>query len=65
MSLTTSNTCKSSVFTMTPREALGDASATHNRAPLGPYRRTMPRALWQSLGDWAVSYERGTPVSEF
>ena len=29
-----------------------------NRLPLGPYSRTMPRAL----GGGAVSYERGTPV---
>ena len=28
---------------------------------LGPYSRTMPRALWKSLGE-AVSYERSTPT---
>ena len=31
-------------------------------APLGPYSRNMPRALWWSYGGGAVSYERGTPV---
>ena len=30
--------------------------------PLGPYRRTMPRAQRWSQGRWAVSYERGDPV---
>ena len=29
--------------------------------PLGPYSRTMPRAL-RVLGEGVVSYERGTPV---
>jgi len=32
------------------------------RHPIGPYSRTMPRALWKSYGEAAVSYERGTPV---
>jgi len=37
-------------------------SLIRNSAPLGPYSRTMSRALWSSWGDGAVSYERGTPV---
>ena len=32
-------------------------SLIRNRPPLGPYSRTMPRALWKSLGGGAVSYE--------
>ena len=27
-------------------------SLTRKRAPLGPYSRTMPRALWRSWGGW-------------
>ena len=38
------------------------ASLIRNSGGLAPYSRTMPRALWQSLGGWAVSYGRGTPV---
>ena len=30
--------------------------------PLGPYSRSMLRALWWSTGGEAVSYERGIPV---
>ena len=30
--------------------------------PLGPYGRTVPRALWWSQGGSAFSYERGTPA---
>ena len=33
-----------------------------NTPLLGTYSRTMPRALWWSLGGGAISYERGTPV---
>ena len=33
-----------------------------NRLPLGPYSRTMPRALLRVLRGWAFSYERGTPA---
>ena len=42
-------------------EATGDYRGTsliRNRAPLGPYSRTMPRVL----GGSAVSDGRGTPV---
>ena len=35
-------------------------SLIRNSAPVGPYRRTMPRLLWRSWGGAAVSYERGT-----
>jgi len=35
-------------------------SLIRNRAPPGPYSRTMPRALWKSQGG-AFSDERGTP----
>ena len=38
-------------------------SPIRNSAPLGPYHRTMPRALWKPLGGGAVSYERGDPVA--
>ena len=38
-------------------------SLIRNSAPLGPYSRTMPRALWK-LGGGAVSYERGTPAPD-
>ena len=31
-------------------------------ALLGPYSRTMYRALWWVLGGGSLSYERGTPV---
>jgi hypothetical protein len=37
-------------------------SPIRNSAPLGPYSRTMPRALWKPQGGAGVSYERGTPV---
>jgi len=37
------------------------SSLIGNSAPLGPYIRTMPMAIWLSLGV-DVSYERGTPV---
>ena len=37
------------------------ASLIRNRACLGTYSRTMPRALWWSLGGGS-SHERGTPV---
>ena len=37
-------------------------SLIRNSAPLGPYRRTMPRALRWCWGGRAVSYARGTPV---
>ena len=36
---------------------------TRNSVLLGPYSRTMPRALWWSQGGVAVSYEQGTPRS--
>ena len=39
-----------------------DTSLTRNRAPLGPYCRIMPRALWWPYGGRTVSHERGTPV---
>ena len=35
-----------------------------NSAPLGPYSRNIPRALWWSL-ERAVSYERGTHAARF
>ena len=38
-------------------------SLIKNSAPLGPYSRTVPRALRWSWGGGAVSYERGTPVT--
>ena len=46
-------------------------SLIRNVLLLGPYSRTMPRALWGShaygpvgvLWGWVFSYERGTPVS--
>ena len=38
-------------------------SPIRNSTPLGPYSRTMPRALWWPYEGGAVSYERGTPVS--
>ena len=37
-------------------------SITRNSAPLGPYSRNVPRALWRPYGGGAVSYERGIPV---
>jgi len=37
-------------------------SLTRNSASLGPYSRTMPRSIWWSEGEGAVSSERGTPV---
>ena len=37
--------------------------AHEKKRPLGPYSRTMPRALWWSQGGGALSYERGTPVA--
>ena len=38
-----------------------DTSLIRNYAPLGPYCRIVPRALWCLRGG-AVSYERDTPV---
>ena len=35
-----------------------------NSAPLGPYSRNMPRALWWPYRGRALSYERGTPVAK-
>jgi len=35
-------------------------SLVRNRHPVGPHSRPMPRVL----GGWAVSYERGTPVTQ-
>ena len=32
-------------------------SLVRNRAPLGPYSRTVPRAIWWSEGGGAVSYD--------
>ena len=37
-------------------------SVLRNNAPLGPYSRKMPGALWRPKGGGAVSYERGSPV---
>ena len=37
-------------------------SLIRNCNPLGPYRRTMPMALWWSQGGAALSYVRGIPV---
>ena len=39
-----------------------DTSLIRNTFLVGPYSRTMPKALWWSWGGWAVPYERGTPV---
>ena len=41
---------------LTPRYR--GTSLVKKRTPLGPYRRHMPRVL----GEWTLSYERGTPV---
>jgi hypothetical protein len=38
-------------------------SLIRKRAPLGPYRRPMPRAGGGSQGGWAFSHGRGTPVA--
>ena len=38
------------------------AALMRNRHPVGPYSRTMPRALWWSQG-WASSFVQGTPVT--
>jgi len=32
---------------------------------LGPYSSAMPRALWWSWGEGAVSYEQGNPGVQF
>jgi len=44
-------------------EGYRGTSLIRNSAPLGPYSRTMPRTIWRPLGGGAVSYERGTPVT--
>ena len=46
------------------RKKRGDrgTSLIRNSAPLEPYSRNMPRALWWSQGGGTVSYERGTPA---
>ena len=45
-------------------EGLGyrGTSLIRNSAPVGPYSRTMPRALWWFQGGAGSSYKRGTPV---
>ena len=43
-------------------ERYRDTSLMKNTPLLGPYRRTIPRVLWWSLGGAAVSYERSTSV---
>ena len=48
----------------TPRGLYRGTSLIRNIPPLGPYSRTMSRALWWSWGRGAVSYERGTPVRQ-
>jgi hypothetical protein len=40
------------------------AKAGSSGPTLGPYSRTMPRALRRSWGGGAVSHERGTPVDK-
>ena len=37
-------------------------SLIRKHVPVGPYSRTMPRALWWSQGGGALSYVRGTSV---
>ena len=36
-------------------------SLIRNSSPLGPYSRTIPRALWWAWGGGAFSYERDAP----
>ena len=50
-----------SPFTLQPTPYRG-TSLIRNSAPIGPYGRTMHRALWWVLGGGSLSYERGTPV---
>ena len=56
------------LYTLTPDPdlysmAVQRTSLIRNRAPLGPYIRTMPRAVLRSWGKGAVAYERGNPVA--
>ena len=45
-----------------PHRFCSATSLIRNNAPIGPYRRPMPRVLGESWGGGGGSYERGTPV---